>query len=202
MGIRSAMKLPSIVAIPLMLKCCLRLQGGKVLMLNRASGRTAKAEAAVKHVAAAEANVTSVVCDLADFSSVRQAAAAVIQSCPNGINILCNNAGVLACPDEATVDGYDLQVQVNHLSHFLLTRELMPLLEARTAMDGDARIIHHSSIARSWPPTPLKAVYLQKNGGNLGGDWHGLMNDGPRFERYHQSKLANAGATFRSSGAW
>ena len=36
------------------------------------------------------------------------------------IYCLCNNAGIMARPDEATVDGYDTQMQTNHLSHFLL----------------------------------------------------------------------------------
>ena len=62
----------------------------------------------------------------------------------------------------------------------------MPLLEA--APRGDPRVIQHSSLARSYPVPvkPLTRRYLQKNGGNLGGDWQGFANDGPRWERYHQ----------------
>ena len=49
--------------------------------------------------------------------------------CSNGIYALINNAGIMAMPDEPTVDGFDTQMQTNHLSHFLLTRELYPVLE-------------------------------------------------------------------------
>jgi len=51
---------------------------------------------------------------------------------PGGIDVLCNNAGVMALEDQATKEGYDVQMQTNHLSHFLLTREVpMHPLESR-----------------------------------------------------------------------
>jgi len=43
-----------------------------------------------------------------------------------GIDVLCSNAGVMALEDDATQDGYDVQMQTNHLSHFLLTQEVPP----------------------------------------------------------------------------
>ena len=64
--------------------------------------------------------VFTIDCDLADLASVREAADRVADACPDGIDVLANNAGVLACPDVATKDGFDIQMQVNHLSHFLL----------------------------------------------------------------------------------
>ena len=137
----------------------------------------------------------SITCDLADFSSVRQAAALVKDAFPGGVDVLCNNAGVYGSADLATADGFDIQMQINHLSHFLLTCELMPLILEASGKSGKgaARIIQHSSVARSIPKTPLSAQHLGKNGGQLGGDRFGLLNGGPRGERYHQSKLANAG---------
>ena len=50
--------------------------------------------------------------------------------------------------DLATVDGFDTQMQTNHLSHFLLTREVYPLLETAAELRGQARIVHHTSLAR------------------------------------------------------
>eukprot|EP00971_Amphidinium_carterae_P014548 287188-Amphidinium_carterae.1 len=41
-----------------------------------------------------------------------------------GLDVLCNNAGIMATKDEATADGCDTQMQTNHLSHFLLTAEV------------------------------------------------------------------------------
>ena len=48
-------------------------------------------------------------------------------------------------PDEATEDGFDTQMQTNHLSHFLLTRELFPLLEKSADKHGDARIVNREA---------------------------------------------------------
>jgi NAD(P)-dependent dehydrogenase (short-subunit alcohol dehydrogenase family) len=98
----------------------------------------------------------------------------------------------MATPDKATVDGYDTQMQTNHLSHFLLTKELFPLLEAQAKEGGDARIVNHSSGARDMTVNGgLEQKYFEKNGGNLGGDAIGMIS-GPCFHRYFQSKLANS----------
>ena len=176
-----------------MLSC---MQGGDVVQLNLSSDKQAveSSTALVKATATAGVTVLSIPCDLASFSSVRQAAARVKDAFPDGINMLCNNAGVYASADVATVDGYDLQMQVNFLSHFLLTQELMPLLEMSSHLEGgDARIIQQTSVARSIPKMRLHAQYLGRNGGHLGGNSLGLFNTGPRCQRYQQSKLANAG---------
>jgi len=129
---------------------------------------------------------------------VSAAAVNVAELCPEGVDVLANNAGVMALGDTATVDGYDVQMQTNHLSHFLLTRELMPLLDRAADARGEARVVNHSSVARMAPSKTLKAKYLEANGGNLGGDGSALQNmmfNGPRWQRYNQTKLANAAFT-------
>ncbi len=171
--------------------------GAKVLVLNRASER-ASASFAELTAAHPDADLHSVECDLQSFESVKSAAEAVTGLCPEGVHVLCNNAGVMALPDNATVDGFDVQMQTNHLSHFLLTRDLMPLLERASEADGEARIANHSSVARMAPSKKLQAKYLEKNGGNLGGAGSAIQNMmfiGPRWQRYNQSKLANAAFT-------
>ena len=82
--------------------------------------------------------------------------------------------------------GYDTQMQTNHLSHFLLTKELLPLLNKAANSRGEARVVNHSSGARSFPSTPLHAKYLGKNGGNLGGNGNSMLFGGARWQRYHQ----------------
>ena len=82
--------------------------------------------------------------------------------------------------------GYDTQMQTNHLSHFLLTKELFPLLTAAANSKGEARIVNHSSGFRSTPSTPLQAKYLGKNGGNLGGNDPSALFGGGGWQRYHQ----------------
>ena len=165
--------------------------GARVLLLNRASGR---AEAALSKLreAVPEGQFESITCDLQDFESVRGAAQTIIQRYDR-LDVLCNNAGVMALPDQATKDGYDVQMQTNCISHFLLTRELFPLLK----QSPDARIVNHTSMARLG--APLEAKYFGKNGGNLGGDGTEEENQsftGPRWQRYHQTKLANCTFTY------
>ncbi|MFK7930943.1 MAG: SDR family NAD(P)-dependent oxidoreductase [Myxococcota bacterium] len=165
--------------------------GARVFLLNRASSR---ADAALERLRTAvpAGDFVPVTCDLQSFDSVRAAAAAVREQ-TDVLDILCNNAGVMALPDQATADGYDVQIQTNCLSHFLLTRELFPLLEK----SSDARIVNHSSAARRGGP--LEARYFGKNGGDLGGDGTDAENasfGGPRWERYHQTKLANCAFTY------
>jgi len=164
-------------------------KNGAVIMLNRPSVRASTAFESLK-AEFPNAKVYHVDCDLSSFSSVREAAKEVNKIAKSGLHVLCNNAGVMANADEATGDGYDIQMQTNHLSHFLLTNELMPLLNKAASQSGDARVIQMSSIAASQPSTPLDERYYGKNGGNLGGN-AGALFSGPRWERYHQTKLAN-----------
>ncbi len=168
--------------------------GAKVVLLNRKSERSERALQELK-AAYPSAEFVGVECDLMSFASVKKAAQAVKKACPEGIHVLCNNAGVMALKDEATADGFDVQMQVNHLSHFLLTKELMPLLEKAAGAAGEARIVNHSSIARMNPSKKLKAEYLEKRGGNLGGNGSSMLFGGARWVRYNQTKLANCAFT-------
>jgi len=164
-----------------------------VLLLNRPSDRATKAEEDLKKSIpeGSKTNVETIPCDLQDFDSVKEAAT-IIKSKFEAVDVLCNNAGVMALEDVPTKDGYDIQMQTNHLSHFLLTKELYPLLKKAKDLRGEARVVHHSSGARKHPNTPLEAKYLEKNGGNLGGNGSSMLFGGARWQRYHQTKLANS----------
>ena len=97
-------------------------------MLNRASKH---ADAALKEVqdnAADGAKVVQIVCDLCDFESVRLAAEKICSDYDN-LDGLFLNAGIMAQKDQRTKDGFDRQMQANHLSGFLLTSLLFDLLE-------------------------------------------------------------------------
>jgi NAD(P)-dependent dehydrogenase (short-subunit alcohol dehydrogenase family) len=65
--------------------------------------------------------------DLADLTAVRRAAAEVHERY-DGIDLLINNAGVMAPPLGRTAQGFELQLGTNHLGHFVLTNALTPLL--------------------------------------------------------------------------
>ena len=165
--------------------------GAKVILLNRASDRSTAALHKLRDEVP-DGDFDPVVCDLQDFESVRAATADIVARYDK-LDVLCNNAGVMALPDQATKDGYDVQMQTNCLSHFLLTKNLIDLL----AKSDDARVVSHTSMARLGGP--IAARYFTKAGGNLGGDGtaeESASFSGPRWERYHQTKLANCTFTF------
>lgn len=167
--------------------------GGEVILLNRPSSRSA---ASLEKLQAEFPNATFVPidCDLMDMASVRKAAEE-IKSKYKAIYCLSNNAGIMMTPDEITKDGFDKQMQTNHLSHFLLTKELFPLLKASVKECGDARVVQHSSIARNQTKDNMfRGEYMSKQpkDGCLGGDEDNAVFAGPTWERYCQTKLANS----------
>jgi NAD(P)-dependent dehydrogenase (short-subunit alcohol dehydrogenase family) len=165
--------------------------GATVLLLNRESERSVAALKLLKDEVP-QGKFIAINCDLQDFSSVQNAIVEITSSY-NTLDVLCNNAGVMALEDLATKDGYDIQMQTNCISHFLLTKELFPLLKN----SRESRVVNHSSMARLGEPLEMK--YFGKNGGHLGGDGTEEENtsfSGPRWERYHQTKLANCAFTY------
>ncbi|OWU86299.1 short-chain dehydrogenase [Oceanicola sp. 22II-s10i] len=161
-------------------------KGARVLMINRPSDR---ADRALAEIRATGAEAHAVPCDLLSFDSVRAAGPVLDSLCgETGLDVLVDNAGLMGLADEATGDGFDVQMQANHLSHFLLVHLAWPHLETAAALRGEARVVNHSSGARNSPKRPLTRKYLEPNGGNLGGDgWPGMQ----KWVRYQQSKLAN-----------
>jgi NAD(P)-dependent dehydrogenase (short-subunit alcohol dehydrogenase family) len=80
--------------------------------------------------------------DLSSFSSVNAAARDIAANHPR-IDILINNAGLMAMPERRTTNGYEMQFGVNHLGHWLLTAGL---LESMVAADA-ARVVTVTSTA-------------------------------------------------------
>ena len=68
--------------------------------------------------------------DLADLGSVRSFA----KSTHGPVDLLVNNAGVMATPEQRTVDGFELQIGTNHLGHFALTNLLLPQITNRVVV--------------------------------------------------------------------
>jgi NAD(P)-dependent dehydrogenase (short-subunit alcohol dehydrogenase family) len=64
--------------------------------------------------------------DLQDLASVRAFAAGI-----DGVDVLINNAGIMAVPYAQTVDGFESQIGTNHLGHFALTNLLLPKISDR-----------------------------------------------------------------------
>jgi NAD(P)-dependent dehydrogenase (short-subunit alcohol dehydrogenase family) len=69
--------------------------------------------------------------DLASLASIREFALQWATTHPDGLDLLINNAGVMAIPHRRTADGFEMQIGTNHLGHFALTGLLLPALVAR-----------------------------------------------------------------------
>jgi NAD(P)-dependent dehydrogenase (short-subunit alcohol dehydrogenase family) len=79
--------------------------------------------------------------DLGDFASVRRFVAEMLEN-ESQIDLLINNAGIMACPEARIEGGWESQFGVNHLGHFVLTKGLLPALLAADS----PRVVSLSSI--------------------------------------------------------
>jgi NAD(P)-dependent dehydrogenase (short-subunit alcohol dehydrogenase family) len=84
--------------------------------------------------------------DLNSMASVRQCAETFLRQ-SDRLNILINNAGVMATPEGRTADGFETQLGTNHLAHFLLVQLLLPALEKSSNQGFQSRVIILSSVA-------------------------------------------------------
>ena len=115
----------------------LALRGARILLACRSEQRGAEALARLRsEVPGALAEIRPL--DLADLASVRSFAAGYDA---DRLDLLINNAGVMAVPYAKTVDGFETQFGVNHLGHFALTGLLLP----RVLATPGARVISVSS---------------------------------------------------------
>ena len=127
------------------------------------------------------ADITFLELDLTSLASVKKAAETFTASSQR-LDILINNAGVMAQPPGLTKDGYELQFGTNHVGHFLFTNLLLPTLQKTAAEpNADVRIINLSSAGHMMPPS----------GGFLPNEVVTNMETYNTWKRYGQSKLAN-----------
>lgn len=112
--------------------------------------------------------------DLADLASVR-AYAVSIAARESNIDLLINNAGIMACPEARVGNNWESQFGVNHIGHFVLTTELLPLL-----VSGEgARVVCLSSTAH-------------RRSDILWDDINFASTDYEKWTAYAQAKSANA----------
>ena len=115
--------------------------GATVLLACRDTEKGAAAAISIE-ASSPGAEVTVEALDLASLRSVRAFAERVAER-GAGLDLLINNAGVMAPPRRDTADGFELQFGTNHLGHFALTGLLIGELEGRE----DARVVTVSSTA-------------------------------------------------------
>src|SRR5947208_6866061 len=115
--------------------------GATVVMTSRHPARGADAEQRLR-AAVPGADVKLESLDLAALSSIRSFAGRVSAEY-DGVDVLVNNAGVMAIPRATTADGFEMQLGTNHLGHFALTGLLLPSLMKRPG----SRVVTVSSAA-------------------------------------------------------
>ena len=146
-------------------------KGARVLMACRDAGRAERALVQVQ-AAAPGATVELVSLDLASLASV-EAAAAEVAGRTSALDLLVDNAGVMAPPRTTTADGFELQLGTNHLGHFALTGRLLPLLLAASS----PRVVVVSSGAHKIGKIAFEDLQSERSYS--------------RWGAYGQSKLAN-----------
>ena len=104
--------------------------------------------------------------DLQDLASVREFATGV-----DGVDVLVNNAGIMAVPYAQTVDGFESQIGTNHLGHFALTNLLLPKITDRVVtVSSQMHVFGYVSIKDlNWKARPYSAwlAYGQSKLANL-----------------------------------
>ena len=146
--------------------------GAAVIVACRNTAKGETAATAIRDAIGPDADVAVARLDLAELASVREFADRVSAE-HDRVDLLINNAGVMAPPRRLTVDGFESQLAINHLGHFALTGRLLARLLAA--------------------PAP-RVVTVSSHMHRLGT----IRFDDPQFERgynnwraYGQSKLAN-----------
>lgn len=148
--------------------------GCRVLMACRNPQKGQAALAQLQQELGAGATLQLLALDLASLDSVRRCAEQVLGE-EQALDLLINNAGVMAVPQGWTVDGFETQIGTNHFGHFALTLRLLPLLRRAAA----ARVVTVSSMAHRWTPG-LDFSDI---------DWR--RRSYRRWQAYGDSKLAN-----------
>jgi protochlorophyllide reductase len=146
--------------------------GAEVVLACRNGDKAQSAITSIRGLAPA-ARVTFQRLDLADLASVAQFAD-TFRAEHFRLDLLVNNAGLMAVDQSRTVDGFETQLGVNHLGHFALTARLLPTILSTPG----ARVASMSSMAHRPGRLVIDDLMFDRRGYS-------------RWQAYYQSKLAN-----------
>jgi NAD(P)-dependent dehydrogenase (short-subunit alcohol dehydrogenase family) len=150
----------------------LAAKGARVVLACRNSRMAESAAQRIRELTP-DSKIETVELDLASLESVSSAADQIVARYPQ-LNLLVNNAGLMAVDFKRTVDGFETQIGVNHLGHFALTLRLLPIL----SKTDESRVVTMSSIGHRSGKIDLIDLNYE----------HRKYR---RWEAYFQSKLAN-----------
>jgi retinol dehydrogenase-12 len=146
-------------------------RGARVVIVGRSSERCAATLERIRSSTGATA-VESIVADLSSQAEVRRLADQVRERCDR-LDVLLNNAGGMFLDRRESPDGIELTLALNHLSYFLLTEQLLPLLKA----SAPSRIVNVASDAHKGASIDFDDIQGRRR-------YRG-------WRAYQQSKLAN-----------
>jgi NAD(P)-dependent dehydrogenase (short-subunit alcohol dehydrogenase family) len=154
----------------------LALKGYRVIILGRTKQKCEDAVYQINQIAQND-YCTYYLCDLSNQNEIKKTAQLISEQ-HHSLDILINNAGQVFTEYNESVDGIEMQFATNHLAYFLLTYELIPLLQKST----EARIINVSSNSHYRGKVDFNNLYFK--------------NNYKFFDAYAQSKLCNVLFTY------
>ncbi|KAF2429188.1 short-chain dehydrogenase/reductase-like protein [Tothia fuscella] len=160
----------------------LHATGARIFITTRDVAKAEKVRADILSSSPSKVPIEIIEMELDSLASVR-AGAAEFLSKSEKLNILINNAGVMASPEGKTQDGFELQMGTNHLSHFLLTKLLLPTLRESSSPAFASRVINVSSMGHHHAVGGLSPEVLA--------DLNFEKTPYDPWQAYGRSKLAN-----------
>jgi NAD(P)-dependent dehydrogenase (short-subunit alcohol dehydrogenase family) len=154
----------------------LQKNGAKVYITARTLEKGQKVASELNKANPDSPAVEVIAIDLSNLQSVRDGTKDFLAR-SDKLHVLLNNAGVMACPESKTADGFEMQFGVNHIAHFLLFQLLKPLLLSSSTPKLQSRVVSLSSSGHR-----LSDVHFDNY--NLTGEYDPWM-------AYGQSKTAN-----------
>ncbi|KAF1916971.1 hypothetical protein BDU57DRAFT_448383 [Ampelomyces quisqualis] len=149
----------------------------RIYLAARTASKATSAIADIRSAVPTACEIIHLPLDLASFSSIASAAD-TFKTRETRLDILINNAGIMASPYTLTKEGYEIQFGTNHMGHALLTKLLLPVL-LETAQNAPVRIVTLSSMGHRL--TPPHGILLDQKALEHQNTWR----------RYGASKLAN-----------
>jgi len=150
----------------------LAARGAAVTIAARNVEKAEGVAASIRESTGSSADVVQL--ELMDLTSVRACAEGWLAT-HGPLNLLINNAGIMACPETRTGSGWESQFAVNHLGHFVLTTQLLPsLLQANRP-----RVVCLSSVAHQRSDIRWDDIHFEKD-------------PYEKWDAYGQAKTANA----------
>jgi NAD(P)-dependent dehydrogenase (short-subunit alcohol dehydrogenase family) len=131
-------------------------------------------EKASENLAGVEGRVMTAPLDLADLASVRRFGASMLDELDR-LDLLINNAGIMACPEGRVGPGWESQFGINHMGHFALTKILLPLIE----QTAGGRVVALSSTAHKLSDIRWDDIQFESGAYD-------------KWQAYGQAKTANA----------